>query len=139
MKTIAELKKMVIGPSDMGATFHYFFDMIDSNQIRDTHKTFTKHDIKQSRELGALILSMESILTNFSNKKIKISKPLLFYIPTEHFFHGSCDIHMESQPITVLYFSDIKSGVFCTAGINEQTEYFRIALAPATHDKQKAH
>jgi len=127
MKTLAELKKMLLGPSDLNATFNYFFDIMDSRSLVNDG-SLTKHEIKRNAELKSLIACVEDILTQFMHEKIKLNTPLLTWVKHEKFYHGFAQVHCSSLPVTILYFSDIKVGVCALVQQAYHTEYFRFSL-----------
>lgn len=62
MKTMDELKKQVIGPSDLNESFNDFFDIMDDLHFRKLGTLLEKKDIKKSTELQSLLSSMQSMI-----------------------------------------------------------------------------
>ena len=65
MQSIAELHKMVIGPSDLNKMFHYFFDLIESTNINKLSKIVSSKKIKTNPELMAMLKNIQ-----YSGRKI---------------------------------------------------------------------
>lgn len=131
MQSITELHKMIIGPSDLNQTFHYFFDLIESTSINNFSKILSSKKIKTNPELMAMLKSIQNTLSEFLQQEIKIEKMTLFLISHKSFVHGFCKIKDNAMPIPVLYFSDVKIGAFALTGKNFCSEYFRFTLVDA--------
>lgn len=119
---------MVIGSSDLNKTLHYFFDLMENKTILGSGSCLTPKQVKANKELKAMRLSIESILGTFFKKKTGITRPILSYIPHEKLFHGFCTTQADPLPIPIIYFNDIKMGVFYVTGIGGNTDSFRFSL-----------
>lgn len=137
MKSLSELKKLVIGPSNLNATFHYFFDLMDSTSIASRGELLTKHETKHAPEIKSLLSATADISSKFLNKKVKFINPKLISIREEKLIHGFCNVLSEDVKITLLYFTDVKTCVFYLSAGNHN-EYFRFSLVPASL-KTQAH
>ena len=138
MKSLSELKKLVIGPSDLNAAFHYFFDLMENASIVKSGTLLTKYETKHIPEVKSLLLSAAAISGQFLNKKVKFISPKLIAITHEKFIHGFCKTLADDANITLLYFTDIKTCIFHLNNGDSQNEYFRFSLVPAS-TKTQAH
>lgn len=138
MNSLCKLKELVIGPSDLNATFHCFFDLMNNGSIASSGVLLTKHETKHTPEIKSLLSAVSDISGKFLNKKVKFIGPKLISIPQEKFIHGFCNIFSEDIKITLLYFTDIKTCVFYLS-IGSHNEYFRFSLIPASSLRAQAH
>jgi uncharacterized membrane protein len=130
MKSIAELKKMVIEVSDLSEIMNYFFDLVDAKVISSSGSYLTDKQIKNNRDIKVVIFSVEKTLSAFLEQKTRISKPILTYLPHDKLYHGL--FMMRDGTFTpVIYFSDIKIGVFCIT-LGSSTEFFRCGFVEAS-------
>jgi hypothetical protein len=84
--------------------------------------------INQQTELMAVLQVVKNEINERLGKAIKQLTPIFYEIPEQHFFHGTC-LSGELMPIAVIYFSDVKTGVFAvTKGMGAKTDMMRFSL-----------
>lgn len=135
MQTISELKRLVIGPSDLSKTFNYFFDLTDNNVIVK-HRILHRHEIENSDELLCCKCSIENILSEHLKKSVKVNDLVLQLVPNESLYHGLATLSGSSLPsVVVIYFSDIQMCAFALSQPDGMVDYFRVSIIPVASTK----
>jgi len=140
MKTMDELKKQVIGPSDLNESFNDFFDIMDDLHFRKLGTLLEKKDIKKSTELQSLLSSMQSMIGQVQKRKVNIIAPYLIKVAEHKLVHGFYKINIDpALMFTVVYFTDVKMGMFCMTKLGNESDYFRFSLISANQQKVRMH
>ncbi len=127
MNILLELKNKVISAKDLGDVLNTFFDLMDNNVIQSIKDHVTLKNIQHNHELLSVIKSIEHTVSQFMGKPVTLAQPLLNEIQSERFYHGVCFSKSLIMPLTLIYFSDVGTGVFTFMQKNK-TEMFRFSM-----------
>lgn len=126
MNDIEQLKQYVLSSKELSEALNYFFDLTDKDAFSKikSHRAIT--NIHQHTELLAVLQHVQKEMDERLGKPIKKLIPIFHEIPEYAFFHGACLSVDLVLPLTIIYFSDVKTGLFATAGI--KTDMIRFSL-----------
>jgi hypothetical protein len=138
MNAIEKLKRFVVQSRDLSEPLNYFFDLTDA----DAFSSIKSHRVVKETNLYTELVAVLQVVKNEINerlgKAIKQLTPIFYEIPEQHFFHGTC-LSGELMPIAVIYFSDVKTGVFAvTMGMGAKTDMMRFSLMEPSDVKKEA-
>jgi hypothetical protein len=136
MSSIEQLKRYIIESKNLSEPLNYFFDLMDADVFSKIKSHRTIQSIDQNSELTAVLQVIQTTLNDRLGKSIKQLSPLFNEIPENHFFHGPCFSSELLIPLTILYFSDVKIGIFCISD-NNNTEMFRFTLMKESEMKNR--
>lgn len=138
MNEIEDLKRYVVQSKELSEPFNYFFDLIDRT---DTFSNIKSHrileNIHQHTELMAVVQIVNKITNERLGKSLKQLTPIFHEIPESYFFHGVCLSVDLVVPLTVIYFSDVQTGLFATVG--SQTDMIRFSLTKVSSEQKEKH
>jgi hypothetical protein len=135
MNEIEQLKRYVVQSKDLSEPFNYFFDLTDHTDTFSKIKSHrTVKNIHQHTELMAVVQVVQKVTNERLGKTVKQLIPIFHEIPESCFFHGVCLSVDLVMPLTVIYFSDIKTGLFATAA--GTTDMIRFSLMKASDQKE---
>jgi hypothetical protein len=126
MNDIEQLKRYVISSKDLSEAFHYFFDLVDNDTFFKIKSHHLIQDIHQYPELLTVMQLVKHETNERLGKSIKHLTPVFHGIPEYYFFHGPCLSDDFIIPLTVIYFSDIKTGLFAIT--DAKTDMMRFSL-----------
>jgi hypothetical protein len=136
---VEKLKRSVIQSKDFFETLNYFFDLMDAEVFSNIKSHRRIGEIRQYPELLPIIQLVQHQVSKRFDKVINQMIPLFFEIPEHHFFHGSCLFEEFHILLTVIYFSDIRTGILAMAAIgDEETDMMRFSFAEVS-STQKMH
>ena len=127
MNILLELKNKVISAKDLNDVLNTFFDLMDNHVIQSIKGHKTLANIQHNRELLSVISSVEHTVSQFMGKPVTLTQSLLNEIPSGYFYHGICFSKSLIVPLTLLYFSDVGTGVFTFMQKNK-TAIFRFSM-----------
>ena len=131
MATFSEFKQKVISCPDLLEIFNCFLDLTDEGKIMEVSKSISPVELKNNAELLALSKMIGDMLSSHLEKKTSVADVMLSAIPSEYFYHGIAKASDVSMPLSLIYFSDIKIGVFVMTNMTGETNTFRFSLAKA--------
>jgi hypothetical protein len=126
MKCIEQLKQYVVSSNELSEALNYFFDLTDKDAFSKIKSHCAIKNSHQHTELLAVIQLVQKEMNERLGKSIKKLIPIFHEVPECHFFHGVCLSVDLVMPLTIIYFSDVKIGIFATAGI--KTDMMRFSL-----------
>jgi hypothetical protein len=135
MNNIEQLKQFVLQSRELSEPLNYFFDLTDADAFSKIKSHQPVKKINQHAELMAVVQVVQQEANNRLGKAIKQLTPVFFEIPEHHFYHGACLSTDLFIPLTVIYFSDVKTGIFATTGA--QTDMMRFTLMKASDLKER--
>lgn len=138
MKSISELKKMIIVESQIKTVMDYFFDLEETGFLKNLGLCLSQKDLNENPELTSMFENMQKTLKDFLKKDAVIKEKMICHIPNENFYHGIFMASVSMMPGFVIYFSDIKIGVFSVTKEDMNSEMFRFSLSPQ-NAKEMAH
>src|SRR5215467_673923 len=116
-----KLKRLVLQAKDLNEPFNYFFDLIEDKKITNIKGHQVIENLDGHGELLMILDVIKDQLLKHLGLNIKPFMPLFFEIPEYHFIHGACSCKELFIPITAIYFSDVKTGMFAAVK-NKKTE-----------------
>jgi len=135
MNCIEQLKRYVVQSKDLSEPLNYFFDLTDADAFSKIKSHRAVKQINQHNELMAVVQIVQKETNERLGRAIKQLIPVFHEIPEHHFFHGACLSHDLVMPLAVIYFADVKTGIFATAG--RQTDMMRFSLMKQADMKEK--
>ena len=133
MLNLQTLKKLVVQSGDLSDPFNYFFDMMDLN-LFDSMKSHRKiASISSENELFYVIRLIQDSIYRCIGINITKPIPIFFEVKDQHFNHGICTSPDLLLPLTVIYFSDIKTGLAAIS--NSKTDIIRFSLISQPNQK----
>jgi hypothetical protein len=106
------------------STLNYFFDLTDTNAFSKIKSYYPVKQINQHTELIAVTQLVQKETNERLGKSIKQFIPIFHEISEHHFFHGVYLSHDLIMPLTVIYFADVKIGIFANAGSQTDMMHF---------------
>jgi hypothetical protein len=116
MNEIEKLKQLVLQAKELSEPMHYFFDLTDAEAFSKMAGHRSVEKITQHQELMAVVDTVHQISNEKLGKSIKRLIPLFHELPAYHFFHGTCLSPDLFMPLIVIYFADVKTGIFAATG-----------------------
>lgn len=135
MNEIEKLKRYVIQSKKLGEPLNYFFDLTDAESFFKIKNHRIVKDVTQNTELMTVLQIVQKTTNERLGKSIKQMTPLFHEIPEHYFFHGVCVSPDLVMPLVVIYFSDVKIGIFATT--SSQTDMVRFSLINVPDKKEK--
>jgi hypothetical protein len=135
MNDIEQLKQFVLQSRELSEPLNYFFDLTDADAFSKIKNHRAVKQINQHTELMAVVKIVQRETNERLGKSIKQFIPIFHEIPEHHFFHGVCLSRDLVMPLAVIYFADVKTGIFATAGT--QTDMMRFTLMKSSDLKEK--
>jgi hypothetical protein len=135
MNCIEQLKRYVVQSKELNEPFNYFFDLTDTDAFSKIKSHRAVEQINQHTELMAVVQLVQKETNERLGRTIKQFIPIFHEIPEHHFFHGACLSVDLVMPLAVIYFSDVKTGLFATIG--KQTDMMRFSLMKQVDMKEK--
>jgi hypothetical protein len=135
MKSISQLKTIVLKSTDLSEPINYFFDLMENPATLAAGKQFDHKQIEKNDELWLIMQSIEKTLSNFLGKEARASHTLSTFIPEEAFYHGAFFISETPVPIMFFYFSSLKMGMFALSDFTN-TDMFRFSLVESGEIKK---
>jgi hypothetical protein len=129
MQSIQALKKQLVSSPVLSDILSSFMDIMEEPDNMPFQKTVDFETIKQDHELVQVINIVAAMASRFLEKPVEINQPVLCQIVAESFYHRFCISRDLPMPLTLLYFSDIQTGLFALSGLTAATEIFRFSLA----------
>lgn len=126
MNEIERLKRCVVQSKELSEPLDYFFDLTDANVFSKIKSHRPIKNINEKTEMLQVIQLIQKVVNERLGKSIKQLTPIFHEIPEHYFIHGVCISVDLIVPLAVIYFSDIKTGIFATVG--SQTDIMRFSL-----------
>lgn len=126
MKILQTLQQYVLQSADLREPMNYFFDLMDADAFSGIKSHRPIKLINQYPELMAVTNIMQEAANERLGKSLKQITPLFHEIPEYYFFHGAFMSPGLVIPLVVIYFSNIKTGIFACA--DKQTDIMRFSL-----------
>ncbi len=134
MNNIEQLKRYVVQSKDLREPLNYFFDLTEANAFSKIKSHRVVKKINKHTELMAVVQIVQKETNERFGKFVKQLTPIFFGIPEHHFFHGTCLSSNLVMPLVIIYFADIKSGIFAIA--DSQTDMMRFSLMKQSDMKE---
>jgi hypothetical protein len=126
MNELEQLKRYVVQSIELSEALNYFFDLTDRDAFSNIKSHCAIKNVREHPELLAVMQLVQKEMNERLGKSIKQLIPIFHEVPEDHFFHGTCLSVDLIMPLTVIYFSDVKTGIFATAG--KITDMMRFSL-----------
>lgn len=134
MHELEKLKGLILRSLDLHEPFHYFFDLVSANKIAHERTYEGMAEIGQNEDLLLVINVLKEKLSKRQGKPIDSLFPVLYEVPQHCFFHGSCFLDNIFAMISIVYYSDIKTGLFGI--VDKKTDLYRFSfIKPAETDR----
>jgi hypothetical protein len=135
MNKIEKLKRYVVQSKELREPLNYFFDLMDAEVFSKIKSHRVIEAISQNTELMTVIQVVQQETSARLGQSIKQLTPIFHEIPEYYFFHGVCLSMDLAMPLAVIYFSDVKTGLFAVTG--SQTDMFRFSLMNVSDIKKQ--
>ena len=128
MNELKTLQDLVILSTDLFKPITYFFSLMNDKKISDELNRFPISNMDANPEWSAMIQAVKRTGANKLKKPLQITETFFFSVPTHQFIHGACFVSNMLFPLTVVYFSNVQTGLFAITG-GKQSDAFRFSLA----------
>lgn len=129
MSDFKKLKQLVLQSKNLSEPFNYFFDMVENKVIQAT-KERTTALLNEHKELPLILAMLSKEVSQILGMEIQDLKPRFLEIAEHHFMHGTCLCSEIFAPITLIYFSDVQTGILAIGA--EKVHLIRFSLAAKT-------
>lgn len=126
MNEMYKLKQLILNSEDLSKPYHYFFDLMDENKIMSIQGHHKIENLETNKEILPIIGILQNEICNRFGIKSKEFTPIFLKVPEYHFIHGICSFKGFLNPIGLIYFSDVKTGIFSIVSI--KTDFIRFSL-----------
>jgi hypothetical protein len=130
MNEISILKNFVCNSTNLNEPLNYFFDLVDENKLFKLKGHRKISNLNKYDELVIIGNVVKEELNKWLDNAAEVLIPIFYEIPKEHFYHGMLMSTVLDIPLTILYFSDIQTGVFAFTHAGE-TKMSRFILSNA--------
>ncbi len=128
MIQLEQLKKYVLTSHDLNEPFNYFFDLMERNLLMTVPGHQLVNAAEQRVELMAVVNGVKRQLVERFSMQVKKMMPILYEIPSDDFYHGTCMVDDSPFPMALIYFADVQTGIYAVT-IKQKTEMVRFAVA----------
>lgn len=128
MKSIKMLKQLMNEATNLTEPLNYFMGLIENKELFGIKGHRGVKRLGNNEELISVIAQVQQGISEWFGKPVEMLSPMFYEIPRGSFYHGVFAAEEIPVPLTVLYFSDLKKGLFAIPGMG-QAQIFGFSLA----------